>query len=89
MHITVMGQPTVILGTLQAASDLLDSRGRIQAPSQRLYAPITLWSRSCQDIFTPIVRMLLWLESCELYHPTFVSLIADILHVRVLDGTLA
>ena len=29
VHITVMGQPAVILGSIKAASDLLDARGTI------------------------------------------------------------
>ena len=40
VHITVMGQPAVILGSIKAASDLLDARGTIYF---HLFANISNW----------------------------------------------
>src|ERR1700691_4761855 len=40
VHITIMGQPTVILGSIKAASDLLDARGTI---CLHLFSNISHW----------------------------------------------
>ena len=60
---TVMGQPTLILGSVRAANDLLDAKGACPL-SDFLPCVLQDWPLF-QARSTQIAQMRLWLASCE------------------------
>lgn len=59
MRITVLGQPAIILSSLKAANDLLETRGVFAQWSLLSFFDVEL-----QGIYTLIVHPRSWLENC-------------------------